>query len=779
MRPLTTFPQLAATVASAFVLGAGSLADTAASGPDTTSGPSLSVNATADRHAISSGIYGVSFVDRSRAGLLGVTLNRAGGNSASRFNYVTDAYNTGSDWYYENIPPTIAGSTDDDVVTQDKAAGLRTVLTMPTIGWVAKGPAVYGHPLPCGFPRSANPSQDSFDPYDSGCGNGESSGNPIAPGPPSRTSRAAGPAWDAAWAQRLVAAYGTAAKGGVPIYELDNEPALWNSTHRDVHPNPLTYATYAKPGIDTAAAIKAVDPTATVIGPSDWGWCAYFFSPSDSGGCASGPDREAHGGEAIAPWYLDRFKAAEVSGGKRLLDVFDEHYYPQADGVALSGAGNATTQALRLRTTRSLWDPTYKDESWISDLAPGGVAVQLVPRMHGWIDAHYPGTKLGISEYNFGGLESINGALTQADVLGIFARERVDMAELWAGPTAGSPGEFAFRLFRNYDGAGAKFGDRWVRSVSADQSKLAVYGAQRGAGGSLTVVVINKTGAALTSPLSVAGFAARGDVQAWLYSGADLSAIVRMPDAALASGSVSLTYPANSMAMLVLPPADGGQPVVTSGPQPGLRSFVGVGGQQTLLSWTTTDGRRVEGYQLEKSVDGSAYSAVALPDASVARAWVSLSQGTTYRFRVRALDGAGNASAWVAGPAFSESVVEDASESVAYAGGWSTVAIGGASGGTLHNASASGGMPSATLAFTGRAVAVVVERRTSDDLARILIDGVPAATRSLQSFTGYSLDSTVPRQVLLATTWPISGPHTIEVRGHSINLDAFLVLSTP
>ena len=25
------------------------------------------------------------------------------------------------------------------------------------------------------------------------------------------------------------------------IYQLDNEPALWNSTHRDVHPAAVTY----------------------------------------------------------------------------------------------------------------------------------------------------------------------------------------------------------------------------------------------------------------------------------------------------------------------------------------------------------------------------------------------------------------------------------------------------------------------------------------------------------------------------------------------------------
>jgi len=62
--------------------------------------------------------------------------------------------------------------------------------------------------------------------------------------------------------------------------------------------------------------------------------------------------------------------------------------YPQASGVSLSPAGGASTQALRLRSTRSLWDPSYTDESWI------GEPVRLVPRMHDWVSANYAGTKL-------------------------------------------------------------------------------------------------------------------------------------------------------------------------------------------------------------------------------------------------------------------------------------------------------------------------------------------------------------------------------------------------
>src|SRR6185503_19599851 len=140
--------------------------------------------------------------------------------------------------------------------------------------------------------------------------------------------------------------------------------------------------------------------------------------------------RLAHGNVPLVEWYLQQLRTYEQQNGVRLLDYLDLHYYPQANGVSLSGAGNTTTQALRLRSTRSLWDPTYTDESWI------GEAVQLIPRMRQWVNTDYPGTRLAIGEYNWGALDHINGALAQADVLGIFGREGLDLATLWDPPTS-------------------------------------------------------------------------------------------------------------------------------------------------------------------------------------------------------------------------------------------------------------------------------------------------------------------------------------------------------
>src|SRR5512136_1906368 len=72
-------------------------------------GPALSVDAQADQHPISPYIYGMNFADESLAADLNLPVRRWGGNSTSRYNWQLNVHNTGSDWYYENIPDDSSG----------------------------------------------------------------------------------------------------------------------------------------------------------------------------------------------------------------------------------------------------------------------------------------------------------------------------------------------------------------------------------------------------------------------------------------------------------------------------------------------------------------------------------------------------------------------------------------------------------------------------------------------------------------------------------------------
>lgn len=512
----------------------------------------LSVDASANRHAISPYIYGMNWASEALAAELNLPVDRYGGNATTRYNYLDDTFNAASDWYFENVPNANAnpdqlpnGSASDKFVEQDRRTGTKTIMTLPLIGWTPKSRA-----WACGFSVTKYGAQQATDPYRPDCGNGNyPNGTPITGNDPLDTSIAITQTFAQNWMQHLIGNYGAAANGGVLFYNLDNEPMLWNSTHRDVHPSPTSYDELRNRTYQYAAAIKATDPTAKILGPVLWGWSAYFYSALDD--ATNNADRLAHNNTPFLDWYLQQMRAYEQANGARILDYLDIHFYPQ-NGVALSPAGDATMQALRLRSTRALWDPTYADESWINQTAEGPY-VRLIPRMRDWVNNNYPGTKIALGEYNWGALDDINGALAQADILGIFGRESLDLAALWDPPTSAQPGAFAFRMYRNYDGAAKKFGDVSVRAASTDQGQLAIYAAQRSSDNALTLMMINKTTSMLTSTVSLNGFAPSGNAQVYRYDANNLIAIVRQADQAVNASGFSASFPANSITLVVIP----------------------------------------------------------------------------------------------------------------------------------------------------------------------------------------------------------------------------------
>lgn len=608
--------------------------------PAVAAGPSLTVDAGDKLHAISPYIYGMNgyLLDPATAAATNATVIRWGGDATSRYNYKTNTTNSASDYYFENFlgengmfPNATGNSSFTDFVNADDSLGLTTLGTVPVLGWVSN--STVGA---CGFSKSAFPGQMS---YSGNCGDGiypngtQGCTNPNGcsilgdsatqaatsiVAPPPATTQAALPSpsqvtktwaqstWAGGWVQSIVNAYGpgnptSGAGKGVSIWDLDNEPAWWDAVHRDVHPQPSTYDEVTWGGISTALAIKTIDPTALVSGPIIDYWWNYFYSKKDiESGWGSGPcyqpwsnpvDREAHGGVAMIPYYLQQFRSAQATYGIRLLDYLDIHAYVGATyngkSVGLTTAGDAAEQQARLNSTRALWDPTYTDpnfpqpnyvtdSNYTSSCNVPLEAPQIVTRLNNWVTNNYPGTKTAIDEYNFGGLESINGALTQADVLGIFGQYGLDLATLWPTNqyTNQVPGNMAFEIYRNYDGSKATFGDEALASCSggtagsctpggtdeSGQGQLSVYGAARTSDGAITVVVVNKTFGDLTSSLSLDHVTATGKAQVYQYSAADLTKIVPETDVAVtppASGSttstIAYTFPASSITLFVIP----------------------------------------------------------------------------------------------------------------------------------------------------------------------------------------------------------------------------------
>ena len=99
------------------------------------------------------------------------------------------------------------------------------------------------------------------------------------------------------------------------------------------------------------------------------------------------------------------------------------------------------------------------------------------------------------------------------------------------------------------------FGETSLRAASAGQGKLAIYAAERASDGALTLMVINKTGQALTSSLTLAHFSPAAHAHVYRYSSANLGAIVHAADLAVTAQGFTAVYPANSITLLVLPPS--------------------------------------------------------------------------------------------------------------------------------------------------------------------------------------------------------------------------------
>ena len=517
----------------------------------------VDVDTARDAKTISPLIYGMASAPAVYLKDLRLGLNRWGGNPSTRYNWEKgNCWSAAGDWEFRNgnygavsAEARKPSGVADQFVEGNRAAGVASLLTIPTIGWVAKDdnnesrslnvPAIGGAPV--------SPGSEAIVGYDPAQNQQRTSirsvarkGKPFVD-PPDLTD---GVVYQDEWVHHLVSKFGQAGKGGVQFYAMDNEADIWDTTHRDVHPVAMSYDQMLSMFMVYSRAVKAVDANAQITGPVSWGWTGYYHSPRDRNRWNERPDRKAHGDIPFIPWFLSAVQKRDKLAGSRSLDVLDFHYYPQANGV-YTGQTDPQIQALRLRSVRALWDPTYTDESWIAE------PVMLLPRMKDWVARNYPGTRLGLTEWNFGADSTMNGGLAVADCLGVFGREGLYLANYWTAPTVGSPGYFAFRIFRNADGKGRGFGDKSVRAISNVPDDISSYAAVDSTTGEPTVLLINKQpdrDAIITlhirhsKPVSMAGL--------YRYDASDITSIQHLRDIIITQGTLRLKLPAYSITLL-------------------------------------------------------------------------------------------------------------------------------------------------------------------------------------------------------------------------------------
>ncbi len=356
------------------------------------------------------------------------------------------------------------------------------------------------------------------------------------------------------WVSFLDVTYpGAIASATAPIFfSLDNEPDLWHTTHARLRGaangnegTNVTYAELVSKSIEYASAIKDVNSSATIFGPVNYGWQGMIRLQNAS---------DANNRDFL-DFFLQQMAQVEQTQSRRVLDVLDVHWYPEAQGGGVritEASSDAAVAAARKQAPRSLWDPSYTETSWITQFSTNG-PINLLPRLQAKIDAQYPGTRLAITEYNYGGGGHISGGIAQADVLGILGRHGVFAAALW--PLGGDEQFFAgaFDMFRNYDGSGGSFGDTSIRATTSDVESASVYASvDAGNPNRMVIVCINKADAAQAAQFAIGHTATFTTGRVYTLTSASSSPQRQADISVGASNAFSYVMPANSVTTLVL-----------------------------------------------------------------------------------------------------------------------------------------------------------------------------------------------------------------------------------
>ncbi|HEX4448664.1 MAG TPA: glycoside hydrolase family 44 protein [Polyangiaceae bacterium] len=526
----------------------------------------MEVQANQGAHAISPYVYGVN--NGGVAAAHHATIVRNGGNRITAFNWENNASNAGSDYQFENDDFLCANATckpSNDapgaylkfIVDQATTAGAAALLTVPIVDYVSADKSPGGDVRNSG----SNYLQTRFK-------QNKVKGSGLQ-NPPDTTD-------GTVYQDEMVNWVSQTEPHATVLYMLDNEPDLWSSTHAEVHPNAVTYAELAQRNIEFAKAVKTVTPAAQVWGPVSYGWTGYL-------NLQNAPDAKANGD--FLSWWLAQMAAAAKAWGKPVVDGMDLHWYSEVgDGGAknpgnggapgtdcrinsdpktntsmaadcYTASGQAGMAAEREQATRSLWDATYVENSWIAS-SIGNKPLALIPSMQKKIATSAPSMKLAFSEYNYGGGSDISGTIATADVLGIFGSYGVGMAMLWETWHDESFSYAAFDAYRNYDGHGAAFGDTSITATTSDVPNSSVYASLSSADASrLVIVAINKATQSKVAGIQIAHSTVYSKASVYVFTqSGGAKPVAGTALTSVATNAFRYTMPAQSVTVIVPSP---------------------------------------------------------------------------------------------------------------------------------------------------------------------------------------------------------------------------------
>ncbi len=185
---------------------------------------------------ISPYIYGTNFYSGNTAPQPAFTLDRAGGNRWTAYNWNNNGSNAGSDYFYENDDYLCNGSCNAaipaeavrQVIADDETAGLASLVTLQLQGYVSKDTTVVQVAPPF-------PDLTYFRPVVDKKSTASSAAFTLTPPAASIDNNVYMDEFAWALDQKFASQDIFGATATHPVFiSLDNEPDLWNSTHQEI-----------------------------------------------------------------------------------------------------------------------------------------------------------------------------------------------------------------------------------------------------------------------------------------------------------------------------------------------------------------------------------------------------------------------------------------------------------------------------------------------------------------------------------------------------------------
>jgi hypothetical protein len=565
------------------------------------------------------------------------TINRLGGNRCTAYNWENNWSNAGSDWYFQNDTmfdasnPPVPGKGYTKTIDVTNSYGQASIVTLQLAGYVSA--PISGQNLDL----SPAPSQ-YFIPVQF------AKGAPFLLSPNTSDNVV----YMDEFVNFLVNRYGNASTtNGVKFYSLDNEVDIWHATHKEVHPARPGAQEVKDQGVACATAVKNVDPYAQILGPDLMGFSG-FLSIGDDWNSVKGS----------RPWYisyyLDEMRIASNAAGKRLLDVLDVHWYPEAQdgaGHRILDGSIATPEMYnaRMQAPRTLWDTSYVcpnnntypngEESWINQ-PYWAQYFPILTRFKADIQNYYPGTKISITEYAYGPDAHWSTGIATTDFLGICGKYGVYIANYWGNHNYV---DAAIKMYRNYDGDHSTFGDLNIPASMSNKVDSSIYGSVSSANPDfLHLIVLNKNQTdSIAGTFNVAGTTAYTIGRVWAFDNNSTNITERAAISSITNNTFTYTIPKTSVCHIVLRAQSEFTPPAAPTGLTAIRSVINV-----LLDWNNNTESDLASYNVYRSttsgtgyikLNGTLLTASSYFDDST-------TSGQTYYYIVKAVDTSWNES---------------------------------------------------------------------------------------------------------------------------------------